>query len=86
MTGEVFQDNRGEQQLSATQKQLLEGALKGEGVSRPLMIGGQPAAEGVTFEGARNELYKLMDDGLVELDNRYKPFLTEKGLEALANL
>jgi len=86
MTGEVFQDNNAERQMSVTQKQLLEGALKGEGIHQRLTVGGQPAEEGVTFEDARKELYKLMDDGLIELGNDWRPKLTDKGIEALASL
>ena len=86
MTGEQFQDTSVEKKISATQKQLLEGALRGEGVSRPLMVGGQPAEEGMTFENARNELYQLIDAGFIELDNKWQPKLTDKGIEALASL
>jgi hypothetical protein len=72
--------------MSVTQKQLLEGALKGEGVHQRLTVGGYPAEDGVTFESAHRELYKLIDDGLVELGNDYRPRLTDKGIETLASL
>jgi predicted transcriptional regulator len=80
------QDDTQEKQLSPTKQQLLRAALNGEGIDRPLMIGSEPAEKGVTFEGARDELYQLIEDGLVELDNKWRPKLTQKGLEALASL
>ena len=56
------------------------------GIHQRLTVGGQPAEEGVTFEDARKELYKLMDDGLIELGNDWRPKLTDKGIETLAGL
>jgi hypothetical protein len=85
MNGEIFQDSIEDKSMTITQKQLLEGAIKGEGISQPLLIGGTLAAEGVTFEEARDDLYKLIDDGLIELDDQWQPKLTDKGLETLSN-
>jgi hypothetical protein len=85
LNSEIFQDSVEDKGMTYTQKQLLEGAVKGEGISQPLLIGGAPAAKGVTFEEARDDLYKLMNDGLIELDNQWQPKLTDKGLETLSN-
>jgi hypothetical protein len=86
MTGETFPSIEVDKQMTVTQKQLLEGAILGKGITQELIVGGAPAADGVTFEDARDDLIKLIDDGLIELDNTYSPSLTNKGLEALANL
>jgi hypothetical protein len=86
MAGETLQSIEIDKEMTVTQKQLLEGAILGKGIDQELKVGGVPAAKGVTFENARDDLLKLIDDGLIELDNTYTPSLTDKGLEALANL
>jgi hypothetical protein len=86
MTVETFPSIEVDKQMTVTQKQLLEGAILGKGITQELVVGGAPAADGVTFEEARSDLFNLIDDGLIELDNKYTPYLTDKGIEVLANL
>ncbi len=77
--------NQTQQQLREwARKQLLEGAAEGLGVSRQLMIGSTPVANGLTFEAARDELYKLIEEGLIELTPGYVPQLTERGRQELS--
>lgn len=67
-------------------RQLLEAAVQGEGINTPLMIGSVPVENGLTFEAVRDELYRLIQEGLVVLDSSWKPQLTEAGLRKLSGL
>lgn len=75
---EVEQENK-----AWVRQRLLEAAVDGRGISQPLMIGDVPVENGMTFEAVRHELHKLIDDGYVQLDPHFKPFLTEKGFSEL---
>jgi len=50
------------------------------------MMIGDTVVHGHTFESIKRELHHLMEEGFVEIDNRYRPFLTDKGIERLAGL
>ena len=67
-------------------EQLLRSAEHGQGIHEVLMIGGQVVDNGMTFEAVRDVRYELMKEGLIELDNHFRPQLTALGRQALENL
>jgi hypothetical protein len=62
---------------------LLKGASVGKGIHTPLMVGEErvdtTTHKDVTYEAVRDELYRLIGEGLVALNPNYQPYLTEKG-------
>jgi len=62
---------------------LLLAAQTGETMHTQLMIGNTPVTNGMTFEAVRDELYRLLGEGLVVLDSHFRVQLTDKGREKL---
>lgn len=79
------EERQEQEQRAWARRALLEAGLEGQSVHMPLMIGDTPVENGMTFETVRDELYKLMDEGLIKLDNTYRSWTTDKGLAELAD-